>query len=491
MKKKSIEKYTFYSPEWDNYLDEVAQYVQTSRFLPKYHLYPKTGLMNDPNGLSYFNGKYHVFYQWFPFDAAHGMKHWGHATSDNLVSFEDQGYAIIPDEEYERHGAYSGNAFEYEGKLYLYYTANYKTDNGKIAKQALAVMDQTGKIEKYSGNPIIEGAPTGFSDELRDPFVFKRDGNFYMLLGGSRFADGQRRIGFGDIGEILLYKSDDLFHWEYLGTIDLPIDKGYMLECPSLTRIDGKDVLILSPMGVKREKYRFQNRFAAIYLIGKLDVKNRTFQVEMLDELDSGFDFYAPQTFYGRADQSLMIGWFGCGEQIYPTDDEMWKHGLTMSQNLSIHNNRLYRYPIEELTNSFELNQCKKVKELFPNTKHYHVSFDININENFELKVGSEDDYWVFSNQVETGLVSIHRGSLSAKIDEGYGQVRSIKAGDYFENNVTVDIFVDNSFVEVYLNKGERVFSFRVFLVNEKQIVKFSKQKKATLGNYRETHYVK
>lgn len=472
--KKNIEKYTYYTEEWNEYLSLLENQVKKSVFLPKYHLYPKTGLMNDPNGLCFYNNEYHVFYQWFPFDSFHGMKHWGHAISDDLVMFKDAGIALIPNQDYETHGAYSGNAFEHNGLLYLYYTANYKTDNGKIAKQALAIMDQEGTIKKYKHNPIIDGAPEGFSQELRDPFVFERNNKFYMLLGGGRF-DGQEHVGFGDIGELLLYQSDDLIHWVYQGVIDLPIERGYMLECPSLVTIDGKDVLFLSPMGYKKENHRYHNRFASIYLIGHLDVDKRTFAVEYMDELDAGFDYYAPQSFYGKNQQALTFGWFGCGEQKYPIDQEGWKHGLTTAQEMILVNDKLRRFPVKEICDRFSDRQTIKEKTITINNSYYHLQFELEKKKDTSIDFGIPSDYWQLILDSQKMTLSVDRSNLYQPIDPEYGTVRSIALNDIIDDVMMVDIFVDNSFIEIYINKGEKIFSFRVFMPSNQSQICFSK----------------
>lgn len=471
---KKIDKYTFYTPEWQNYLNQLKGTISQSTYLPKYHLYPKTGLMNDPNGLSYYNGKYHIFYQWFPFDSFHGMKHWGHATSEDLVTFKDEGFALIPNEEYEKNGAYSGNAFEYSNELYLFYTANYKTNTGKLAKQALAIMDKKGTIKKYPKNPIINGAPKGFSQELRDPFVFERNDSFYMLLGGSRFV-AEERASFGDIGELLLYKSNNLFDWTYQGVIDLPINKGYMLECPSLITLDGKDVLFLSPMGYEKERYRYQNRFSSIYLIGQLDVEKRIFELEHVDELDAGFDYYAPQSFYGKNQLPLTFGWFGCGEQVYPIDTEGWKHGLTTAQEIRLVNGKFRRFPSQEVQNKFINKQTVITKQLNLEAPYYHLQFELNKEQESTIYFGTKDDFWQLNLDEKKETVTIERSNLAKKIDIEYGMKRTCEIAE-LSTIIIVDVFVDNSFIELYLNKGERVFSFRVFLESKQTTISFSKE---------------
>ena len=94
----------------------------TGKYRHKYHLMPPTGWLNDPNGLSYYGGNYHVFFQYAPEDARGGDKCWGHYQSPDLLNWEYTGIAIYPDTEYDRNGAYSGGALTDDGNLELFYT---------------------------------------------------------------------------------------------------------------------------------------------------------------------------------------------------------------------------------------------------------------------------------------------------------------------------------------------------------------------------------
>ena len=86
--------------------EELVQLLEKSKddnWKPIYHIHPEFGLLNDPNGLAYFNGYYHLFHQWYPFGTTHGMKHWAHLKSKNLVEWTREEVALIPTEDYEAH----------------------------------------------------------------------------------------------------------------------------------------------------------------------------------------------------------------------------------------------------------------------------------------------------------------------------------------------------------------------------------------------------
>ena len=97
---------------------------------PQWHPAPVTGLMNDPNGFIWFAGRYHLFYQWNPLDCEHRFKCWGHWSSADLVHWQHEPLALMPDEEYDRNGCYSGSAVDNHGVLTLCYTGNVKFDDG-------------------------------------------------------------------------------------------------------------------------------------------------------------------------------------------------------------------------------------------------------------------------------------------------------------------------------------------------------------------------
>ena len=457
----NFEKYTYLEEKHKDYLKNLADYVQSSKYLPKFHIYPQTGLMNDPNGLVYFNDEYQIFYQWFPFEASHGMKHWARVCSKNLIEWEWQGPALIPDKEYEKNGCYSGNAIEKDGKLYLFYTANYKIENnGRIPKQALAIMEKDGSIKKYEKNPVIDGAPEGFTGDIRDPFVFEKNRKYYMLLGGKTLKDE---------GKLLIYKSENLLEWSYFGTLDTGIENiGYMYECPGYIEVDGKDVLIFSPMGLKPQGDRYHNQFSSLYMIGKLDIENKKFNVEFMDEIDCGFDFYAPQVFYGKNKKPLMFGWFGCGEQVLPTDKEMWRHGLTMARELHIKNGKLYTNPIKEIDEKYKKENLLEVLNHKIKNKYYLIDEIIEKQEKpVILQFGAEDDNLKLIIDFKESKITLDRNGLAQKFDTEYGLTRSCSIEK--TDRVHLKIYMDNSFIEICINDGERMMSSRIFFKQEEK----------------------
>ena len=327
--------------------EELAQLLEKSKndnWKPIYHIHPEFGLLNDPNGLAYFNGYYHLFHQWYPYGTTHGMKHWAHLKSKNLVEWTREEVALIPTEDYEAHGAYSGTSIEIDNKLYLYYTGNIKLDKmNRSSNQCLAIMDGDGNIQKHPSNALIEGVPQGYTGHVRDPKVFKKNDQYYMILGAQRLDE---------TGTFIVYQSPNGIEWKLLGELILKNfnqEFGYMWECPDYAQIDGKDLLVFSPQGIEPQGEKYKNLFNVTYVIGKLDIENLTFEVESFDEFERGFDFYATQMFKGKEEQTLLLAWAGLGEFEYPTDEFGWAHCLTFPREITIKDNKVIQFPAKEL----------------------------------------------------------------------------------------------------------------------------------------------
>ena len=175
-------KYRPYSEWEDGYKEKLNESVLKSDFRMSYHIQPRTGLLNDPNGFSFFNGKWHLFFQHFPMGATHGLKSWYHLTSSDLVHWEDQGTALIPDNQYDNYGAYSGSAIEIQNKLFLFYTGNVRTSKWeRIPYQNGAWIDKENKILKMQ-TPLIYPNDQ-YTEHFRDPMIFSYHEEIYALIG--------------------------------------------------------------------------------------------------------------------------------------------------------------------------------------------------------------------------------------------------------------------------------------------------------------------
>ncbi len=291
-----------------------------------HHFEPQTGWMNDPNGLIFFKGRYHAFFQHNPHAPHWDAMHWGHAVSGDLLHWEELPIVLYPDRAYENDGGcFSGSALEKDGKLYLFYTSVGKE---LFQTQSLAVSEDGMTFEKYPGNPIIKSFPEEASRDFRDPKVFPFQDEYRMVVGSGK--DG--------VGKVLLYGSKDLYHWEYMGVLLEGAEYGAVIECPDLFPLGDGYVLMFSRM--KRETH------SVLFLYGDFD--GRTFTPRVKSQPEAGPHFYAPQTFLAPDGRRILIAWlYNWGKPL--DEGAMMAGALTIPRALSVtKEGRVSTFPVGE-----------------------------------------------------------------------------------------------------------------------------------------------
>ncbi|PLS03686.1 glycoside hydrolase family 32 protein [Neobacillus cucumis] len=438
-----------------------------------FHIQPETGLLNDPNGFSFFNGEYHLFYQWFPLGPVHGLKYWYHTKSKDLVHWENVGIGIEPSNAYDSHGAYSGSAIEHDGKLYLLYTGNTRDENWvRHPYQCLAIMDPSGRMEKLE-QPVINHVPNGYTDHFRDPKVWKAGNEFYAVIGAQRE---------NETGCVVLYRSLDMLHWEFKGELKTNLSLfGYMWECPDYLELQDKGMLIFSPQGISPDGEQFQNIYQSGYILGEpMDVSNRTLTHGSFQELDRGFDFYAPQTMLSPDGRRILIGWMGLPEMEYPTDRNGWAHCLTLPRELSIKDDKLIQKPVQELQvlrkQKYEisdvlLHETKKFNNLTGTTYEMLCEFENFDAAQFgiEFRAGDKEKTILKYDTVQKKVI-LDRTFSGEPVGEEYGTVRECSVDGV---KIKFHLFVDISSVEIFINDGEEVFTSRIFPKTDSNEIRF------------------
>ena len=443
----------------------IAQTVQKDKdFRPHFHIAPPTGLMNDPNGLIFDGEKYHLFYQWFPFDAIHGMKHWKHLITKDFQHYQSAD-DLIPCELFESHGCYSGGALKVGDKLAMFYTGNTRrpSDNQRVPCQNLAIFDLNGKL--LSKRPLIENAPEGYTEHVRDPKpYFTEDGKI-------RFICGAQRENL--TGTAIIFEMDNLEGTpRLLGELSLPAFDNtnvFMWECPDLLKLGDKDVFIWSPQGKIREKHQFQNNYHATYAVGKLT--DLTFEAEYIGELDQGFDFYAPQTFGGLDNKThaVLFGWIGLPDLTYPTDKFKWHSALTLPRELRLEGSKIYQRPIDKIYKNLTALSALHLNEKadIANLDRAYIKFEAN-NQAFDLTFFQNEKGQSLRLSYENGLVCLDRSqSEQTDLMEKFDTKRFCEV----ENLQTVEIFFDRSIIEIFLNHGEKVMTSRFFIENRENTI--------------------
>lgn len=287
----------------------------------KYHFQAREGWINDPNGFSYFEDKYHLYFQYNPYDVVWDTMHWGHAVSTDLLTWEELPIAMYPDQPYENGGGcFSGSGIVKDGKPYFFYTAVNKEG---LQQQCRGFYDGSDKIQKDPSNPIIANCIDGDPKEFRDPKVNYFDGAYYMALG----------TGLHHEGRVVLYKSYDLESWEYIGIILRDTSYGDVIECPDFFKMGDKYVLGVS--------YFEGPVFVTAMYVGDFDGVHYTNVEEFIIEKTQRF--YAPQTME-KDGRRIMIGWLR----------EIYKEGAKQAGAMSIPREITYvdgvlrSYPVAE-----------------------------------------------------------------------------------------------------------------------------------------------
>ena len=297
----------------------------------KYHYRPAKGWINDPNGLVYFNGYYHVFYQHAP---DHEMPwkqpmHWGHARTKDFLTWEELPIALTPDKEYDADGCWSGTATVKDGVIYLLYASIKGKNKEQIQSVSVAYSRDGIHFEKYEKNPVIDRYPPEGSLDFRDPAVCLVDGKYYCVMASGNPEDKAARL--------LLYRSENLFDWEYLGVMR-EWQESKWTECPSLVPADGKYLLTVSVQPLNNPHY-FQANYGSF--------QDGKFLPEYSAQVDKGPDQYAGQVFRDHLGRNILISWFpGWRYKGYAEKDV---GHMSIPRELKLENGRITAYPIKEL----------------------------------------------------------------------------------------------------------------------------------------------
>lgn len=408
---------------------------------PRLHLAPPTGFLNDPNGLCYFRGLWHIFFQYAPFCAQGGLKCWGHWTSPDLLKWTYQGTPLLPDEPFDCHGVYSGCAFVDGKQLHLFYSGNIVRDG--IPERAFTVVHTVSEdgFSFSAKQPVIlpNEYPSSVSCQIRDPKVWQENGEYHMVLGAQTFNKN---------GALLLYTSLDLNHWKFDRVEEPAIPFGYMWECPDVFSLipGGRRYLSISPQGVAAEPGRYANIFQSVWTIFD---NSPHFEYT---EWDKGFDFYAPQTFAAPDGRRILYGWMGIDAlsgYTNPTIEYGWQHALTLPRVITSQNGVLCQMPPSELE-SLRLAQYTGVRQLkVPLPLELHL--ENHSNAAFALNIGGVR--FAFSPASQQLCLSFADGS-------GCGRTERIANTD---TCLSLRAWVDTSSIEIFIENGQTVFTTRFY----------------------------
>jgi len=434
--------------------------LKDKKFLtPRFHLFPKAGWLNDPNGLCQLDGVHHIFFQYSPNEPKGGEKYWGHYSTKDFINYEFSGVFMSPDIPEDASGVYSGCAYVEDNKMYIYYTGNVKHagDYDYILEgresNTILVTSQDG-ITASEKRILMRSQdyPDNLTLHVRDPKVFCQNGLYYMVLGARTKKDE---------GCVILFKSKDKINWEFCHFIEKS-DYGYMWECPDLFYVNGRQFLSISPQGLEAMEYRFQNIYQTGYFNTKNDLLADGNGLGEFTEWDYGFDFYAPQTYVDEHNRTILIAWMGMPDAEYGHDisiEDGWQHMLSLPRELvyDLKSGKLRQQPVEEIK---ELREEKIDIKNISGIDSYELNmsefgqddFTIKFNKGFDIKYNKSKNDMVFSfTDKELGS---NRTSRKLKL----------AAGEKIEN---MKIFVDTCSIEIFINDGLYTFTTKYFKAKE------------------------
>jgi beta-fructofuranosidase len=339
---------------------ELVARAEADPLRPRFHFVSPAGWLNDPNGVSQWNGVYHLFYQYNPEGAFHHRIHWGHATSTDLITWTDQPVALEPSAGPDAEGCWSGVLVNDDGTPTLVYSGRF--EGRELPCVAVGSADLRSWI-KLPENPVIAAPPAGLDiTAYRDHCVWREGAKWRQVVGSGIHGRG---------GTAFLYESSDLRSWDYIGPLFIgdasqgdPADTdwtGTMWECVDLFRAgrgslgsatslgsvpaDGEsDVLVFSAWddGDTRHPLYWTGRYSG-----------DSFEPAELHRLDyGGRFFYAPQSFTDESGRRIMFGWLQEGRSDAAMVEAGWSGVMSLPRVTTLADDGTLRFaPVPEIEN--------------------------------------------------------------------------------------------------------------------------------------------
>jgi beta-fructofuranosidase len=416
---------------------------------PQYHLLPKHGWMNDPCGPIFWKGRYHMFLQYND-EPVSGVKLWAHATSSDMVHWRREPIALAPTPGGpDAQGCWTGTAAVVDGKPTFLYTGvvNSQPDHATLRDgstylresvcMAIAEDDALLRWRKLP-QPVIAAPPPGIEvTGFRDPSPWRDGDRWYLIV-----ASGERGVG----GMVLLYKSADFHHWEYLhplargkwnGRQTDVVGSGEMWECPDFFALDGKHVLIHSSEG------------KTIWQIGTLDPNTMLFHAEFEGLLDHGA-YYAPKSQLDAKGNRILWGWI---TETRPQPEYAaagWSGMMSLPRRLSIANGALVMAPAPEIASLQTAPRTgDAVKRLPTAAQEIRLTFQPDEPRTAALKTAGFEQSFT-DNQGAAILLRADPQQSPGTVRVGDKHIDGIDKGP-----LDLHIFLDHSVAEIFINQHQ------------------------------------
>jgi beta-fructofuranosidase len=432
---------------------------------PRYHFLSPANWLNDPNGLIQWRGEYHLFYQYNPHGAFSATKHWGHARSRDLVHWEDLPIALAPAPgTADQDGCYSGCIVDNQGVPTMIYTGV------RDRRQRPCVAVGSGDLlawEPYHGNPVIPTPPPGLEIAgFRDHTAWREGDTWYQLVGSGIRGHG---------GAVLLYRSDDLYTWEYLHpmcvgdhTRRTPVWTGVMWECPDFFALEDSHVLIVSVFDGKQPVLyeHLPMIHHAVALVG--DYAGHRFTPTHEALVDHGHSLYAPQSFTDEQGRRIMFGWLREERTGAAIAAAGWSGAMSLPRVLSLSpEGRLHMAPAPEVATlrgrhvRRDASAISGAETIFLDGiagDMIEISLDLALDDASTVGLcvrcspdGTEETRIVYDRAMRELSIDRTRSSLdrTTRLDRSAAPLR-LEDGE----TLRLRVFVDHSIVEVFAEPG-------------------------------------
>lgn len=440
---------------------------------PVYHFTAPLNWLNDPNGLVYVDGEFHLFYQHNPFANTWGAPHWGHATSRDLVSWHHLAIAMKPD---DLGNIFSGSAVIDEsntagfgdGAIVAAFT--HHQEEG-VERQSIAVStDGCMTFEKYPGNPVL-AQPSGAPD-FRDPRLIRWES-----------ADGGHWAMVLAVGSaIWIYVSDDLVNWCFSSAFDPDPGSDRVWECPDLFELQivgTQERRWVLTVGVDSDD--LPHGYGIRYWVGEFDGKEFQRGQANAHLADHGPDFYATQTWSAApANRKIWIGWMSNPGYAQLTPTEGWRGSMSIPRELGLVNTgrglRLTQYPVVEIEKNRRPILIHRDLTLYPGDNPlaglHGVALDIlalidversTANElRFTVRAGHDESTDIIVD-MESATLSVNRfRSGGHPIHRSTPGAHTVALGGS-DKLLEVRVLVDTTSVEVFAERGLVTITEQVF----------------------------
>ena len=412
------------------------------------HLKAPDHWVNDPNGFIYYQGNYHLFYQYFPYGTMWGTPHWGHAVSKDLVNWEHKGLALFPTKRADQNGCFSGSAVEKDGRLYLVYTGvRYEEAdpenihlclNNRMESAQMMISSADGFcFDNWDGKEVIIPPVTdkrvGDRTDTRDPKIWRGKDAWYIILGSTR--EGKQ-------GRVLFYRSRDLHTWSYVNQAEKGPDYGWMWECPDYFTAKGGQVLMVSAMGITAGEGVFGNHTICF----PVNFREDTCELEIPDAwqlMDYGLDLYASQTAADEEGRTVMTAWLRM-----PKPEEGWIGMFCSPRVVEVEDGHIYFriHPNIRKAYSKEITDVSQA-----DSAGYKASFVLEDGAEVSLggfRIGRE------GSRIYTDRTAVFPAGEDSRLVSKTPEIR---------NGFQVEALVDRNMVEVFINDGEYVVTNAVY----------------------------